>query len=173
VVVFFGHQVTEGWRKYGMSDVSAGKIIKGLAIIAKTAFSSHLDQESKNENDAKKIKQQNLILESKWNSLSRNLIAMWDWIERKEELTEKDILVLHKYTATFINQWMELCEGKHMSNYIHVLGAGHLSYFAKNYGNLYRFLQQGWESLNKLIKHYYYNNTEVNDDIEELQFGII
>jgi hypothetical protein len=46
-----------------------------------------------------------------------------------------------------------------MTNYIHVIGSGHLTYFAKQYGNLYRFSQQGWESMNKLIKHYYYNNT--------------
>jgi hypothetical protein len=46
-----------------------------------------------------------------------------------------------------------------MTNYIHIVGAGHLTYFAKQYGNLYRFSQQGWESLNNLTKHYYYNST--------------
>jgi hypothetical protein len=84
---------------------------------------------------------------------------MWDCIERKEDFGERDILLLHKYTSTFMDQWVGLCHGKHMTNYIHVLGSGHLTYFAKHYGNLYRFSQQGWESLNKLIKHYYYNNT--------------
>jgi threonyl-tRNA synthetase len=84
---------------------------------------------------------------------------MWNCIKRKEDFTERGLVVLHKYTATFMHQWVDLCAGKHMTNYIHVQGAGHLTYAAKNYGNLYRFLQQGWESLNKLIKHYYYNNT--------------
>jgi len=56
-------------------------------------------------------------------------------------------------------QWVDLYKGNHMTNYMHVIGAGHLTYFAKHYGNLYRFSQQGWESLNKLIKHFYYNNT--------------
>jgi hypothetical protein len=145
--------------KYSMSGVTVGKIIRGLSTISKTVFAPHLDQESKNEDDANSIRQQNLILESKWDCICNNLIPMWDWIERKEEFSEKDILVLHKYTAIFINQWVELCGGLHMTNYIHVVGAGHLTYFAKTYGNLYRFSQQGWESLNKLIKHYYYNNT--------------
>jgi hypothetical protein len=47
----------------------------------------------------------------------------------------------------------------HITNYIHILGSGHLPYFAKKYGNLYRFSQQGWEALNQMIKHYYFNNT--------------
>jgi hypothetical protein len=58
-----------------------------------------------------------------------------------------------------MNHWIDLTDGKHMTNYIHIVGAGHLIYFAKHYGNLYWFPLQGWESLNKLIKHYYYNNT--------------
>jgi hypothetical protein len=46
-----------------------------------------------------------------------------------------------------------------MTNYIHVIGAGHLTYFARHYGSLYSYSQQGWKSLNKLIEHQYYNNT--------------
>jgi hypothetical protein len=46
-----------------------------------------------------------------------------------------------------------------MTNYIHIIGSGHLSYFGKKYGNLYRFSQQGWEAMNKLLKHFYFNNT--------------
>jgi hypothetical protein len=34
-----------------------------------------------------------------------------------------------------------------------------LSYFAEKYGNFYRYSQQGWESMNQLLKHYYFNNT--------------
>jgi hypothetical protein len=145
--------------KYSMSGVTATKIIKGLPTIINTVFSTALDQEPRNENDAKQIRQQNLELKMKWELLCSNLGPMWNFIEKKEDFNEKDIVVLHRYTATFMNQWVELCNGKHMTNYIHVLGAGHLTYAAKHYGNLYRFSQQGWESLNKLIKHYYYNNT--------------
>jgi hypothetical protein len=145
--------------KYGMSGPIATKMIKGLSAIAKTVFASHLDQEPKNEEDANQIRQQNYNLLASWELLSNNLLRMWDMIERKEDFAEKDLLVLHKYTGTFMHQWVDLCNGKHMTNYIHVLGAGHLTYAARHYGNLYRFSQQGWESLNKLIKHFYYNNT--------------
>jgi hypothetical protein len=96
---------------------------------------------------------------SKWSKFTENLNPMWEWIERKEDFGDKDIIKLHKYTTTFMQQWVELTNGAHMTNYIHIVGAGHLTYFVKQYGNLYRFSQQGWESLNKLLKHYYYNNT--------------
>jgi hypothetical protein len=95
----------------------------------------------------------------KWKKFANNLIPMWTLIEQHQDYSENDILQLHKLTAKFMDQWVDLCHGQHMTNYIHVIGAGHLTYFARHYGNLYRFSQQGWESLNKLIKHYYYNNT--------------
>jgi hypothetical protein len=145
--------------KYNMSGPTTTKLMKGLAIIAKTVFAAHLDQESKNEENANQIRQQNLNLERKWDLLCRNLLPMWDWIEKKDDLNENDIVILHKYTAKFMDQWVGLCNGRHMTNYIHVLGSGHLTYAAKQYGNLYRFSQQGWESLNKLIKHFYFYNT--------------
>ncbi len=44
-----------------------------------------------------------------------------------------------------------------VTNYLHLIGAGHLlCYQLKLYGNLYRFSQQGWEALNKLIKSQYH-----------------
>jgi hypothetical protein len=106
-----------------------------------------------------KIREKNRILLSKWTKFYQNLTPMWESIERKENFTDSDLNKLHKHTATFMCQWIDLAGANHMTNYIHIVGAGHLTYFAKQYGNLYRFSQQGWESLNKLIKHFYYNNT--------------
>jgi hypothetical protein len=58
-----------------------------------------------------------------------------------------------------MNQWVNLYETIHMMNYIHIIGSGHLTYFAKKYGNQYHYSQQGWEVLNQVLKHYYFNNT--------------
>ena len=38
-----------------------------------------------------------------------------------------------------------------ITNYMHLLGAGHVEYFLTKYRNLYRYNQQGWESLNNKI----------------------
>jgi hypothetical protein len=56
-------------------------------------------------------------------------------------------------------QWVALYGNDHITNYIHIIGSGHMTYFARKYGNFYRYSQQGWESLNQLLKHYYFNNT--------------
>jgi hypothetical protein len=58
-----------------------------------------------------------------------------------------------------MTQWVDLFGSQHTTNYIHIIGSGHLTYFAQKYKNLYQFSQQGWEALNQLLKHYYFNNT--------------
>jgi hypothetical protein len=58
----------------------------------------------------------------------------------------------------FMSQWVSLYGTLHMTKYIHIIGLSHLTYFAKKYGNLYCYSQQGWEALNQLLKHYYFNN---------------
>jgi len=47
-----------------------------------------------------------------------------------------------------------------VTNYIHMLGSGHINYYMKAYGNLYKFLQQGWESLYENIKLAFFNHTQ-------------
>ena len=47
-----------------------------------------------------------------------------------------------------------------MTNYIHLLGAGHDSYYLKKYRNLYRYSNQSWERLNKRVKRFYLQRTQ-------------
>jgi hypothetical protein len=44
--------------------------------------------------------------------------------------------------------------------HLHMLGSGHLLYFIKQYGCLYLFSQQGWESLNNRIQTFIHQNTQ-------------
>lgn len=46
-----------------------------------------------------------------------------------------------------------------MTNYWHLLYAGHYAYFLNKYGNLYRYSQQGWENLNSILKRTFHQNT--------------
>jgi hypothetical protein len=39
-----------------------------------------------------------------------------------------------------------------MTNYFHMIGSGHMTYFLWEWHNLYRYLQQGREALNSIIK---------------------
>ena len=47
-----------------------------------------------------------------------------------------------------------------MTNYFHMIGSGHFTYFLRKHKNLSRFSQQGWESINHLIKKYFFNHMQ-------------
>ena len=47
-----------------------------------------------------------------------------------------------------------------MTNYFHILRAGHFSYFLEKYGNLYLVSQRGWENANSRWKRTFHNNTQ-------------
>jgi hypothetical protein len=70
-------------------------------------------------------------------------------LQKRSEYTEQDInnfpLKIDFFTA-YVEQSSAGKEG--FSNYIHMLGSSHISYYMKSHGNLYKYSQQGWESLN-------------------------
>jgi len=47
-----------------------------------------------------------------------------------------------------------------MTNYFHLLYAGHMAFFLDRYGNLYRYSQQGWENLNSILKRTSHKNSQ-------------
>jgi hypothetical protein len=47
-----------------------------------------------------------------------------------------------------------------ITNYIHLIGAGHMQYFLTNYGCLYLYSQQGWEALMGKIQAILHLNTQ-------------
>ena len=47
-----------------------------------------------------------------------------------------------------------------MTNYIHMLGAGHVTYYLLKKRNLYRYSNQAWERLNKRMKRCYLTKTQ-------------
>jgi hypothetical protein len=87
------------------------------------------------------------------------ITVLWKLIEQREDFTDEDLDKLHIMCNKFMCHWMDLLGTDHMTNYIHIIGSGHLTFFAAKYRNLYRCSQQGWESLNQLLKHFYFNNT--------------
>jgi hypothetical protein len=56
--------------------------------------------------------------------------------------------------------WMSLVGRDGITNYTHIVSSGHLSFYMKEWGNLYRYSQQGWEAYNSLIKSVYYRRTQ-------------
>jgi hypothetical protein len=47
-----------------------------------------------------------------------------------------------------------------ITNYVHMLGTGHLPYFHEKMRNLNSLSNQGWESYNALVASYYHHTTK-------------
>jgi len=51
---------------------------------------------------------------------------------------------------------VELCGQEGITNYIHMLAAGHISEYLAHWRNLYAHSQQGWEAFNSLLKTFFF-----------------
>jgi RecA/RadA recombinase len=87
----------------------------------------------------------------------RDLIVM---VRQREDFTEDDIQEFSELCDDFYDAWIKLHDREGITNYIHMIGSGHVSYYLRRYKNLYRFSQQGWESLNSKVKRIFYKNTQ-------------
>jgi hypothetical protein len=139
-----------------LTGSTAQKVIVNIESLLKVAFCKDMDQDSLNPSLTRETNKQKMI---QWTSMRGNIRSLWKLIEKRTDYTPEELDKLHIMCNKFMQQWLTLFGPKHMTNYIHVIGAGHLTFFAAKYKNLYRFSQQGWESLNQLLKHFYFNNT--------------
>jgi hypothetical protein len=47
-----------------------------------------------------------------------------------------------------------------ITNYLHMLGSAHIIYYMQIHRNLYKYSQQGWESMNEKFKLIFFNHTQ-------------
>jgi hypothetical protein len=60
----------------------------------------------------------------------------------------------------FFELWVSLFGCAGVTNYIHLLGSGHILYFLKKYKCLYIYSQQGWEALNSVCTGFILQNSQ-------------
>ena len=137
-----------------LTGVSSRKCVYGLATVATLVFSADLDQTSLNPTLTRLA---NASLLQKWITLLEVYIPMMELSKQHSDLTEEQIDEFHCLSQAFMKNWVALSPS--VTNYIHMFGAGHMTYYLRKYGNLYQFSQQGWEALNQKLKHFYFNNT--------------
>jgi hypothetical protein len=58
----------------------------------------------------------------------------------------------------FLN-WIEVFGVEGVTNYIHLLGSGHMQYFIRKFGCLYLYSQQGWEAMMGKVQAVMHLNT--------------
>ncbi len=97
---------------------------------------------------------------AKWNEvipLWRELIEL---ARQKEDFSDEDIQAFSDLCDRFFLKWVAFKKRDGMTNYIHMIGAGHFTYYLRRWRNLYRYSQQGWESLNAQIKSFFFRRTQ-------------
>jgi hypothetical protein len=78
-------------------------------------------------------------------------------IHQKLLLEEKEMF--QDLMDEFFQLWVELFADEGITNYIHMLGSGHLLYFLERYDCLYMYWQQGWEALNNTVTAFIHQNS--------------
>ena len=81
-------------------------------------------------------------------------------LQSQTEFTNDRIEEFQMIVDTFFKGWVELNGMAGVTNYIHMLGSGHITEFLYRYRNLYRYSQQGWEHLNKRASGMYHKHSQ-------------
>ena len=70
-------------------------------------------------------------------------------LRKRSTFSDDEIVKLQKDIDMWYHAWMDLTGLEGMTNYIHLLGTGHISYYLFKYRNMYMYSNQSWERLNK------------------------
>ena len=76
------------------------------------------------------------------------------------KVTAEEIDLFQDHIDDFFDIWVQLFGREGLSNYFHLLGAGHIAYFLEKYDCLYLYSQQGWEALNNTIQAYIHHSSQ-------------
>jgi hypothetical protein len=88
-----------------------------------------------------------------WDGCRTLWLNLMEMVRKKEDFTDAEIDTLQAKGDEFIETWLLLLPGDMgMTNYFHIIAAGHLKYYLKEWRNLYRYSQQGWEGMNSVVK---------------------
>ena len=81
-------------------------------------------------------------------------------LRKRSSFSDSDIIELQKKIDKWYHAWMTITGLEGMTNYIHLLGSGRITYYLTKYRNLYRYSNQSWERLNKRVKRFYLQRTQ-------------
>jgi hypothetical protein len=96
---------------------------------------------------------------SKWKISIGHYRTSMELLRQKEDFTDEQIHLFQKACDDFFQTWVDINAVEGVTNYIHMLGSGHVSDYLFHWRNLYAHSQQGWEAFNALVKTYYFRRT--------------
>lgn len=80
-------------------------------------------------------------------------------LRQKESFTDEDIVAFQNLADEYFREWLAVVGYDGITNYVHMLGAGHIRYYLKKWRNLNRFQNQGWESYNQSVAAFWHHRT--------------
>ncbi len=96
----------------------------------------------------------------KWRESVATYLQMMTITWQKEDFADEAIDVDHDMCLDFMGEYIDLAGPDNVTNYIHLIGSGHLVSYLKNFRNLYKFSQQGWAALNAKVRCVYLSQTQ-------------
>jgi hypothetical protein len=95
-----------------------------------------------------------------WKDCMEEWRLLMEMARQRDDFTDEEIDAFGVQCDDFFGLWVDLTGIEGLTNYIHMIGCGHLTYYLREWRNLYRYSQQGWEALNSLLKNIYYRRTQ-------------
>ena len=95
----------------------------------------------------------------KWLQCVPKYMTAIEIVRQKHNFSDQDIGNFQKNIDEWFQDWIYLTGAGGMTNYIHMLGSGHISEYMYKWRNLYEHSQQGWEAFNALLlKTFFFRN---------------
>lgn len=94
-----------------------------------------------------------------WRDCIPHYRASMEVVRSRSDLNTDEIAGYQREADLFFQRWVQLHGREGVTNYIHMIGSGHICEYLIYWENLYSHSQQGWEAFNSLIKTYYFRRT--------------
>ena len=97
---------------------------------------------------------------AKWIECLADYVRILPLLCSHSDLSTEELSDFQLNCDLFFVKWVELHGVEGITNYIHMLGSGHVSEYMQHWGNLFQHSQQGWEAFNSLLKTFYFWRTQ-------------
>jgi hypothetical protein len=137
-----------------MTNVHSRRCVMGIKTLANIIFGPVFDEKSRNPPITRQRNERKL---AQWEGLMDTYLPMVTLVRKHGDFSDSDIDDIHLLSSSFMGQWVDTMNGDSITNDVHMIGAGHLTYYLIKYRSLYKFSQQGWEAMNKKLKYFYFH----------------
>ena len=95
-----------------------------------------------------------------WKTAIKQYASAMRMLRKSTRLSREEMFAYQKEADYFFRDWIDLHQAEGMTNYIHMMGSGHVLEYLFRWGNLSMHSQQGWEAFNSQFKTYYFSRTQ-------------